>query len=444
MQENFSNENMNEMNTEQQAAPEKAVKNKSSKGWIAILISFLAICLIGGILVVTLIIVPAFNDLQDSLAKLPELLPSQSQEPQNPQQPWNPGVFIPDPETTPGQSEKPSSGNSGVSEELPELGGKAPIITNQINPVPEIAEALEECVVEIISYNTENVKTATEGSYGTGFIISENGYIVTNEHLVADGKKIFVRLTDEREFDAVIVGTDKYNDIAVLKIEATGIKAVPLGNSDSVRTGDLVVAIGNPLESELAGTVTVGYVSKANREINHEGKSLTMIQTDASVNYGNSGGPLISYKGEVIGMNTLKSIIAGYDDLGNPITAEGIGYAVPTNVLMPIVEKIITTGGYKRPAIGVMVMQITEEYAEEMNIPFGLVVDEVTKGGAAEKAGIRVDDVILKVDGKPATKSADITGLIREKGVGASIEIELWRKGKEITVTVEIGDSNKY
>ena len=233
----------------------------------------------------------------------------------------------------------------------PSFGGTAPAITSQDNPVVDIAKSVGPSVVSIemrtVEYTAGEVPTVTSYSRGTGFIISEDGYILTNAHVVAEGNEIIVSLADETEYTAELKGADSALDIALIKIDAQGLTPVAIGDSESVQTGEIAVAIGNPygMGQSLTGTVTVGYISAAKREINFNSQIVEAIQTDAAINPGNSGGPLVNIKGEVIGITNMKTMLIGYDEYGNQINTEGLGFAVPINVAMDTAKEIIENGG---------------------------------------------------------------------------------------------------
>ena len=220
------------------------------------------------------------------------------------------------------------------------IGGAAPNIDTSENPIVQIAQEVGPAVVGVaISQNgTQNGPLTDDqvSGYGTGIILSEDGYIVTNNHVISGASAVKVSLMDGTEYSAAIVGADATTDLAVIKVDATGLTAAAFGSSDTLLVGETVVAIGNPLGSDLAGSVTSGIVSAVNREISTNGYSQRYIQTDAAINPGNSGGALVNINGEVIGINTLKSYLAGYDDYGVPIGTEGIGFAIPINTAKPI------------------------------------------------------------------------------------------------------------
>ncbi len=271
-------------------------------------------------------------------------------------------------------------------------------------------------------------------SLGSGFIIDKDGYIVTNHHVVKEADEIKIKLENGDSFSAELVGSDPQTDLALLKIEAD--KALPhlkLGNSDNLHVGDWVLAIGSPFGLEQ--TVTAGIVSAKGRVIG-AGPYDNFIQTDASINPGNSGGPLLNMKGEVIGINT--AIVAA---------GQGIGFAIPANMANNIVSQLKTEGEVTRGWLGVRIQPVTEEIAEYYDLPKekGALVTEIFPGDPADEAGIQVQDVILKINGKSVEDSRELSATIANIPVGEEIAITLWRNGhkEEITVKVAKRDEQK-
>jgi serine protease Do len=265
-------------------------------------------------------------------------------------------------------------------------------------------------------------------SLGSGFIIDREGYIVTNNHVVEDADQIKVRLYDETEFDAQIVGRDPKTDIALIKIAADGVELKPLklGDSDSLPVGSWVVAIGSPFGLEQ--TVTAGIVSAKGRIIG-SGPYDDFIQTDASINPGNSGGPLLNLKGEVVGINT--AIVA---------SGQGIGFAIPVNMADGIIAQLKDTGEVSRGWLGVGIQDLTPELAEYYGIDEqkGVLVTQTYEGDPADKAGIKEGDIIVEVDGTPITSSRELSRTVAEAGVGSGMRITLLRDGRKKSVDVKL------
>ncbi|MBI1174777.1 MAG: Do family serine endopeptidase [Sideroxydans sp.] len=266
-------------------------------------------------------------------------------------------------------------------------------------------------------------------SLGSGFIISSDGYILTNAHVVDGADTVTVRLTDKREFKAKVIGADKRADVALIKINATGLPQVTRGDSDKLKVGEWVVAIGSPFGFD--NSVTAGIVSAKGRSLPQE-NYVPFIQTDAAINPGNSGGPLFNMKGEVVGINSqIYTRSGGY---------MGLSFAIPIDVAMDVANQLRTTGKVTRGRMGVTIQEVTRDLADSFGLskPTGALISNVEKDGPADKAGIRVSDVILKFDGKTVNSSVDLPRIVSATRPGSKVVVQLWRKGasKEITMTV--------
>ena len=350
-----------------------------------------------------------------------------------------------DADTVDAESEDTES-PSAQTTDVPEIGGTAPQIDVTDQPIVQIAEQVSPAVVGV-TVSIDGVVMgqgidSEEMGYGTGFIISANGYIATNNHVVDGSDDITVTLYDGTEYAANIVGTDVTTDIAVIKIDAEGLTMAALGDSDALKVGETVVAIGNPLGLELAGSVTSGIVSALGREISSGGFSQEYIQTDAAINPGNSGGPLVNLSGEVIGINTLKSYLAGYDDYGQSISTEGIGFAIPMSDALPIIQQLMTQGSVERPGIGISCLVDVTNYYNPASAPDGVTIADVTSGGPADKAGIESADIVTSADGQDVTTVEELTDVIKSHSVGETMTVTIWRDGQVIEKTIKIGDLN--
>lgn len=312
------------------------------------------------------------------------------------------------------------------------------------NPVPAIAEQAKQSVVTVKTYSKmlqSGQKPIEEAiASGSGFVISDDGYIITNAHVVASGNLIKVVTSDGDEYTAELVGSYSPAEIAVLKVEGLDLPAVEIGDSDSVKTGELVVAIGNPLGDRLQNTVTVGYLSAESREVLLDGQEITMLQTDAAINPGNSGGPLLDSKGKVIGINTMKSVIAGMDEYGNTISAEGLSFAIPINTAMDIANELIETGSVVQPGIGFTYQRILSSDSELWEMPAGILVVEVKVGSPAYNAGLKVDDVITQIDGVDLLDDKATVPSFSERNVGDTVSAVVWRNGKEYQTEFILAD----
>jgi serine protease Do len=268
-------------------------------------------------------------------------------------------------------------------------------------------------------------------SLGSGFIIDAAGFVVTNNHVIADADEVNVILNDGTTLKADVIGRDTKTDLALLKVKPTKpLKAVKFGDSDKLRLGEWVIAIGNPFS--LGGTVTAGIVSARNRDIN-SGPYDNYIQTDAAINRGNSGGPLFNLNGEVIGVNT--AIIS---PSGGSI---GIGFAVPSKTVMPVIEQLREFKEVRRGWLGVRIQQVSAEIADSLNVkpPRGALIAGIDDKGPAKPAGIEPGDVIVKFDGQDIKEMRDLPKIVAETPVGKDVEVTIIRKGKEETKTVKLG-----
>jgi serine protease Do len=269
-------------------------------------------------------------------------------------------------------------------------------------------------------------------SSGSGFIVSQDGYVLTNSHVVDSSTQVTVRLLDRREFPARVVGTDPNTDVAVLKIEATGLTAAPLGNSDNARVGEWVLAVGNPLGENLTFTVTQGIISAKGRSLNLPNRSQSsiqdFIQTDAAINPGNSGGPLINVRGEVIGINSAIASPTGF--------SAGYGFAVPINLANAVMGQIRANGRVERAALGVLVRDATLEDAAYVGLPENrgvLVQDFGSTDSPARRAGLQAGDVIVSVAGRPVDYVAQLQEAIAFRKPGETVDVEVARKGGQRT-----------
>lgn len=306
------------------------------------------------------------------------------------------------------------------------------------NPVVAISKTVSPAVVGIqVKSMTVGIMGLEEtGGSGSGVIYSEDGYIITNYHVVESAisdssATIEVTLPNDKQevIKATIVGGDKVTDLAVLKVEKKGLQKVNFGDSSKMSVGEIAVAIGNPLGEELAGTVTSGVVSALNRKVVTDGRTYTLIQTDAAINAGNSGGALANSKGEVIGINTVKIVATG---------VEGIGFAIPSNDVKPIVDELIKNKKIARPYIGIYGVNVNKEQAARYTIKQGIYIQEVVKESPAEKAGLKKADVIIGADGKDIKTMDELNNLKNQKKIGDKFELKIVRQEKEINITVTL------
>lgn len=301
------------------------------------------------------------------------------------------------------------------------------------------AENYATNVNSVVSINSSAATTNVFGqvvesaSSGSGFIISEDGYIVTNHHVIDGANAVQVTLYSGETYDATVVGGDEDYDIAVLKINATGLQSVVLGDSDSLNVGDHVLAVGNPL-GELTFSMSGGMVSSVNRAINVDGTPFNMIQTDASINPGNSGGPLFNEYGEVVGIVSAK-----YSSYSSE-SVEGLGFAIPINDVWAMIEDIIANGYVtNKPYLGATVGTMNAAMAQQTNLTEGVYIYSIEAGGAAEKAGLQVGDVITAIDDKTITSLEDLTAAKKGYAAGDTATLTVYRGGQTIEIELTFG-----
>ena len=305
--------------------------------------------------------------------------------------------------------------------------------------VQQIASVVSPSVVAITTEQMSSSQTWFGGYYvqsgaGSGVIISQDGYILTCAHVVSGATSVKVQLNGSDEsYDATVVGQDSTSDIAVLKIDATGLTPAVIGDSDALAVGEVAVAVGNPLGT-LSNTVTDGIVSALNRQVTVQNNDMTLIQTDASISPGNSGGGLFNANGELIGIVNAKS---SYSE------AEGIGFAIPINTAMEIGRQLIENGSVARPALGVKIMDVTDaQTAQQLGVStMGVYIVEVTKGSGADAAGVQAGDRVLAVDDTAVSDSSALKNYLKDKGIGDTVNLQVERDGKVLTLAVTLGSS---
>jgi serine protease Do len=304
--------------------------------------------------------------------------------------------------------------------------------------VSDVVAMTADSVVEITQYSTSTTifsQSYTSKGNGSGVIISSDGYILTNNHVISGAEKITVRLRSGEEYEATVVGKDSKTDVAIIKIDAKNLKAATVGGSTQTKVGDFVLAIGNPL-GELGGTVTYGYISALEREIKIDNSTMNLMQFDAAVNPGNSGGGLFNMRGELIGIVSAKS--TGYD-------VEGIGFAIPINDINKVMSDILDLGyATNRAFLGVKLENSSYSYNNNQygglfgmfyqQVQYGANVTEVVKDSPAEKAGIKEKDIIVSINGKVISTASEATSEISALGVGDEVEIGIIRDGRTQTV----------
>ena len=306
---------------------------------------------------------------------------------------------------------------------------------NEQMSVVDIAKKAGPAVVGVVSkMKTTSFfgMTQEQQGGGSGIIIKSDGYIITNQHVIEGASSVTVVLSNGKEYEAELIGQDKKTDLAVIKINEKDLPVAELGESSALEVGELAVAIGNPLGQEFAGSVTVGVISALNRTMNVDGRQYTLIQTDAAINPGNSGGALVNKFGQVIGINTVKIGASGY---------EGMGFSIPIDIAMPIINELLESGYIRgRPVIGISLREINEQMSLRYNLPQGLYVLEVLEFSGAEKAGLKVADIITKADGEEVDTVEKLNKIRDTHAAGQSIQLTVIREGQTLNITVVLGE----
>ena len=303
-------------------------------------------------------------------------------------------------------------------------------------PVVRAAKAVGPSVVGItnkaVARDWFNNPVETEG-VGSGVIFRSDGYIVTNNHVVANAKELIVSLADGRTLKGKLIGTDEVTDLAVVKVDAKDLPAATFGDSDKIVVGEPAIAIGNPMGLEFKGSVTAGVISALNRTLDISDNRLKLLQTDAAINPGNSGGALVNADGEVIGINSAKLAANG---------VEGMGFSIPINTVKTVVDQLMNNGYVARPYLGVTVFdpQTAARYGYELNIDKGVYVFQLILNGPAGRAGMQRGDIILKLDGEETNSVRDLRAKIAEHKVGETVKVEFDRNGKKQTVDVTLDE----
>lgn len=342
---------------------------------------------------------------------------------------------------------------SSESEQLPSLIDLASrknamsvpdIVENSMPSVVGVSATFEytQQSIDIWGFGTPSNQTREIKGTGTGIIMTDDGYIITNAHVVydtseyncGDAKSVSVVLSDETEYEAKVMGRDVETDIAVLKIDAKNLKAAEFGDSNDLKVGELVIAIGNPLGFELFGSVTSGIISAIDREITVNEKQMKLIQTDAAINSGNSGGPLLNSCGQVIGINSSK-ISSGYGSA----SIEGLGFAIPISEAKIIIDDLINYGYVTgRPQIGIQTQNVSDTISRFYGIPVGVYVVSVSEGSSAEFAGIKEGDVIIGIQGEPVENLNELNEIKNKYKAGDEIKLTISRQGESEDIEISL------
>lgn len=311
-------------------------------------------------------------------------------------------------------------------------------VENVENPVVAVAQISGPSVVGVsVTYYEQSFwgELAEGEAEGSGVIYSEDGYIITNYHVIeqavdSSNSVVKVTLANKEEYEAKIVGADETTDLALLKIEAQGLTPAKFADSDEISVGEYAIAIGNPLGKEFAGSVTVGYISAVNRTITADGRTYNVIQTDAAINPGNSGGALVNSKGEVVGINTVKI---------SDESVEGLGFAIPSNYALKIIEELKENGKIVRPYIGIYGIDLDNTLASRNNLVEGVYIYRVSANSPAQELGLQRGDVIVEFDGQKVLTKNEINNIKNEKNIGDKVKIKVYRNGEYQEGTLTLG-----
>ena len=273
-------------------------------------------------------------------------------------------------------------------------------------------------------------------NWGTGVILRPDGLILTNTHVIEGCDRATVTLYNDQAYEAKLVGADTISDVALLKIEAKGLPAAELGDSSTLRVGDRVAAIGNPLGESFRNTLTDGIISAIERGVQFNGRSMTLLQTNTALNEGNSGGALFNMYGQIVGVTNMK-MMSSYSSI------EGIGFAIPSSTVSGVVNALVRDGEVRgRPSIGITVGAIPDNAKEEYQLPDGLYITAVTKGSDAEAQGVLPGDILTAVNGTPVTTTEEVNDIKNRFKVGDKLHFDIWRDGEELEFDVLLMDTN--
>ena len=332
-------------------------------------------------------------------------------------------------------TEAPTDGNTAAT-------GTGEDISLELNKTPESVENVPQTgglsYQEIYEKAIDSVVSIIcDSGTGTGVVLSANGYIVTNCHVIEGASSVEVLLRDDRQLPAQIIGYDNISDLAVLRVDATDLKPAEFGDDASLRVGDAVAAIGDPLGIDFRGTMTDGIISAISRDVMTEHGPMTLIQTNAALNTGNSGGPLLNCYGQVIGINTLK-----ISDKADTAGVEGLGFAIPSSTVKQVVDQLIAQGYVSgRPSWDFEGDAVSELEQRWYRLPAGILVTAIRIGGCAENAGLDLGDVILTIDGTTVTNTDELNAMMYSYAAGDQVELKVYRNGQQLTITMTLGEA---
>ena len=339
---------------------------------------------------------------------------------------------IPEADTSSALAAQPAQDPPSVEIESSPAAPATPASEDEADGALSLQEIYKKCIGSVVSITASS---QSGKSSGTGIVLSADGYLITNHHVIENAQVIAVQTSDDRQFQASIIGSDEASDLAVLKVDATDLQPAEFGDSGKLAVGDRVVAIGDPLGAQLRGTMTSGIVSAINRDLEVNDRTMTLIQTDAALNNGNSGGPLINCYGQVIGINTMK--LRSYYST----TAEGLGFAIPMAVAKPILEELMENGYVAgRPAIGISYDTLPLAFRIYYNLPEGVYISAVYDGSDAQAKGVAAGDIITAVNGTRVTSIDELNRVKNQFTAGDSITLTLYNGGSYRDVEVTLID----
>lgn len=327
------------------------------------------------------------------------------------------------------------TGESGSRMERVEGNSEAGIVLVSAGEREELSlqELYLNCIDSIVGVKSYYEDRSGYG-WGSGIVMSEDGYILTNQHMVDSAVRAVVVLSDDREYEALLVGEDEQTDLAILKIGARDLQAAEFGDSDELCTGDRVAAIGNPLGSNLSGTMTDGIISAINRDVMLNGRRMTLLQTNAAINSGSSGGALVNMYGQIVGVTFMK--MAG-------VSTEGLGFAIPSATVKAVTDQLLSGGAVAgRPGLGLTLGGVTEAMAEYYGVPRGVYVFAVAPECDAAAKGVLPGDIVMKIDGKEVRGTSDVLGMRDALSVGDIMTLTIWRDGAVLDVDVVLVDQS--
>jgi len=326
-----------------------------------------------------------------------------------------------------------SAGSSDIERVTPDAAAALELLTAPGDELT-LQEIYEKCIPSVVAVVTRYADNDDYIGWGSGVIFTADGYIVTNSHVLEGAASASVRLWDDRELEALLVNRDIANDIAVLKVDGVNLQPAEFGDSDALRVGDAVAAIGNPMNPQLRGTMTSGIVSAIDRQVPVDGSVMTLIQTDAAINGGNSGGALIDRFGRVVGITNMKM-------MSYVSTVEGLCFAIPTRTVQAVVARFMASGySAGTPGLGATVGPMNPEVRTRFGLPEGLYVSDVVPSSGADLAGIAEGDVIIAAEGIPLHDTEELAAVRDEKSIGDTLRLTVWRDGEVWDVEVELMD----